>query len=89
MKKIINILGILVGIITCILIICTMLTSYQFVYVALIFNSYLPIQIGVATTMAMLAIRFLLFEKGRKRRIYFFFSIIFCIGVLYSITVVK
>lgn len=89
MKKIINLFSILAGVITCILIICTMLTSYQFVYVALIFNYYLPIQIGVSITMALLAIRFLLLERGRKRRIYFLFSLVFCIGVLYSITVVK
>lgn len=89
MKKIINVLCIIAATITSILIICTFLTSYQFLYVGLIFNSYLPIQIGVATTMLLLAIRFLLNENGYKRLIYFLFSILISIIIFSSVTVVK
>lgn len=89
MKKMINALCVIAASTTSILIICTFLTSYQFLYVGLEFNSYLPIQIGLAVTMSLLAVRFLLNENGIKRIVYFlvsiFISILFCI----SVTIVK
>lgn len=89
MKKIINTLCIIAATITSIVIICTFLTSYQFYYVALIFNSYLPIQIGVAITMGLVGVRFLLNENGRRRVMYFLFSIFISIMIFFSITLVK
>lgn len=53
MKKLINLLEFISAFITSILIICTFLTTYQFYYVGQIFNSYLPIQLGVCITMAI------------------------------------
>lgn len=70
MKKLINLLEFISAFITSILIICTFLTTYQFYYVGQIFNSYLPIQLGVCITMAILAIRFLINETGKKRIVY-------------------
>lgn len=89
MKKIINILIIVLGAITGAVIICTLLTSYQFLYLGIWFNSYLPIQIGLSVTMGLLSIRFLFLERGRERYIYFLISLLFCIGIAYSITIVK
>lgn len=89
MKKIINILCVIAAIITSIAIICTFLTSYQFYYVGLMFNVYLPIQIGVAITMALIGIRFLLNENGGRRIIYFSFSIFISIMIFFSMTLVK
>ena len=89
MKKVFNLLSFISAGITSILLICTFLTTYQFYYVGQIFNSYLPIQIGVATTMLLLAIRFLLNENGYKRLIYFLFSILISIIIFSSVTVVK
>nr|WP_206151633.1 hypothetical protein [Clostridium sp. SM-530-WT-3G] len=66
--------------ITSIIIICTFLTTYQFFYVGQIFNSYLPIQLGICITMAILAFRFLFNETGRRR--------IFYSAVSFSISIV-
>lgn len=89
MNKIINILCIIAATITSIVIICTFLTSYQFYYVGLMFRSYLPIQIGVAITMTLIGIKFLLNENGLKRIIYFLFSMIISMMILFSMTMVK
>jgi hypothetical protein len=89
MNKIINILCIIAATITSIVIICTFLTSYQFYYVGLVFNSYLPIQIGVAITMSLIGIKFLLNENGLRRIVYFLFSMIISMIILFSITMVK
>ena len=89
MKKLVNLLGFISALVTSVLIICTFTTTYQFYYVGQIFNSYLPIQIGLSATMGLLSIRFLFFERGRERYIYFLISLLFCIGIAYSITIVK
>lgn len=89
MNKIINILCIIAATITSIVIICTFLTSYQFYYVGSMFRSYLPIQIGVAITMTLIGIKFLLNENGLKRIIYFLFSMIISMMILFSMTMVK
>ena len=75
MKKIINILTIISSIITSLIVICTFLTSYQFVYIDLIFNSYKLIQISLAITMFLLAINMIIDERKDKSN----FSVIFCI----------
>ena len=83
MKKIVNLLGFASAFITSILIICTFITTYQFYYVGQIFNSYLPIQLGVCITMAVLALRFLIIETGRKRLVYFAFSLAISISLIF------
>lgn len=86
MKKIINVLGFISAFITSVLIICTFLTTYQFYYVGQIFNSYLPLQMGVCITMAILAIRFLFYETGMRRIVYSTFSIIIAISLIFFMT---
>ncbi|CUU45511.1 MULTISPECIES: hypothetical protein [Clostridium] len=83
MKKLINLLEFISAFITSILIICTFLTTYQFYYVGQIFNSYLPIQLGVCITMAILAIRFLINETGKKRIIYCILSFLISISLIF------
>ena len=83
MKKLVNLLGFMAAFITSILIICTFTTTYQFYYVGQIFNSYLPIQLGVCITMAILGVRFLLNETGKKRIIYSAFSFAISISLIF------
>ncbi|WP_297423318.1 hypothetical protein [Clostridium sp.] len=83
MKKLINMLGFACAFITSILIICTFATTYQFYYVGQIFNSYLPIQLGVCVTMAVLALRFIIIETGKKRFIYFAFSLAISVSLIF------
>jgi len=83
MKKLVNLLGSMAAFITSILIICTFTTTYQFYYVGQIFNSYLPIQLGVCITMAILGIRFLLNETGKKRIIYSSFSFTISVSLIF------
>ncbi|AGX41433.1 hypothetical protein [Clostridium saccharobutylicum] len=83
MKRLINLLGFVSASVTSVLIICTFLTTYQFYYVGQIFNSYLPIQLGVCITMTILAIRFLINETGKRRILYSAFSFAIAISLLY------
>lgn len=83
MKKLVNLLGFISALITSILIICTFTTTYQFYYVGQIFNSYLPIQLGVCITMTVLGIRFLLNETGQKRIIYAALSFIIAVSLIF------
>lgn len=83
MKRLINLLEFSLAFITSILIICTFLTTYQFYYVGQIFNSYLPIQIGVCATMAISALRFLLNETGKKRIVYCTLSFAISISLIF------
>ncbi|AWK50611.1 hypothetical protein DIC82_05970 [Clostridium beijerinckii] len=83
MKKLVNVFGSMAAFITSILIICTFITTYQFYYVGQIFNSYLPIQLGVCITMAILGVRFLLNETGRKKIIYSLFSFAISISLIF------
>lgn len=83
MKKLINLLGFVCAFITSILIICTFMTTYQFYYVGQIFNSYLPIQLGVCITMAIIALRFLIIETGKKRLVYFAFSLAISVSLIF------
>ena len=83
MKKIINVLSLVAAWITAILIVCTVLNEYGFLYVASMFHdSYRPIQIGLAVTMAIIGIRFLLWERGRRKIIYFLVSFCLCFIML-------
>ena len=85
----INILTIGSACVTSALIICTILTSYQFIYIGQLFYYYMPIQIGVAVTMAFLALRFWINEKGIKRIGYSGVSFLLSIVLLLSINLVK
>lgn len=60
----------LAAFVSSVIIICTFLTTYQFLYVGQLFNSYLIMQISIGITMAIWALRFFLFQKGRERYIY-------------------
>lgn len=62
MKKIIGILNFAAGWLTSILIICTILTSYEFINIGSIFDSYLPIQIGLAINMGLLSLNYFIKE---------------------------
>lgn len=83
MKKLVNLLGFIAAFITSILIICTFTTTYQFYYVGQIFNSYLPIQLGVCLTMIILGVRFLLNETGKKRILYATLSFVIAISLVF------
>ena len=83
MKKLVNVLGFMSAFITSILIICTFTTTYQFYYVGQIFNSYLPMQLGICITMTILGIRFLLNETGIKRIICSAFSFAISISLIF------
>ncbi|MGL4572234.1 MAG: hypothetical protein ACRCVJ_14355 [Clostridium sp.] len=75
MKKFINMLSIALSIVACIVIICTFLTSYQFMYISELFDSYLSVQVIVAITMAVWSIRFWMNERGNRRYLYTLFSL--------------
>lgn len=89
MKRLINILTIGSACITSALILCTFLTSHQFLYVGQLFYYYMPIQIGVAVTMAFLALRFWINERGFKRVGYSGFSLLISIALLLFMNLVK
>ncbi|OOM77706.1 hypothetical protein CLPUN_21410 [Clostridium puniceum] len=83
MKRLVNLLGFIAAFITSILIICTFTTTYQFYYVGQIFNSYLPMQLGVCVTMTILGVRFLLNETGKKRILYATLSFVIAISLIF------
>lgn len=89
MKKMINILTIGSACVTSAFIICTILTSYQFIYVGQLFYYYMPIQIGVAVTMALLALRFWIHERGMRRIGYSGVSLLLSIVLFLSMNLVK
>lgn len=89
MKRIINLLCIISGAITCLLVICTFLTSYHFLYVGFIFNYYIPMQIGLIMTFIFLAIRFIINEHGRNRIIYSTICAIIALTFIFLMNYVK
>lgn len=89
MKRLINILSLVSAAVTSVLIIFTFMTSYQFFYVGQMFNSYVPIQVGFAITMALLSLRFWLNESGSKKFTYSMLSLLISIMLVFSITIVK
>ncbi|SHF10293.1 hypothetical protein [Clostridium fallax] len=82
MKKLINFLCLLAAFITSISIVCTLLTTYQFLYVNQIFSTYRTIQIGIFVTMILWAIKFIFFDKGEKRYFYGVLCILISIASL-------
>ncbi|QAA31204.1 MULTISPECIES: hypothetical protein [Clostridium] len=70
MRRLISIFSLLSAMITSVAIILTLLTTYQFIYINEVFNSYYPIQIGLSITMIFWGIRFFLLEKGSKKLTY-------------------
>ncbi|MGL5416048.1 MAG: hypothetical protein ACRDDY_00080 [Clostridium sp.] len=70
MRKIINIVAILMSIVSGIVIICTFLTSYQFYYVGEMFNTYFTLQVCLFITMGTWALKFWIEEYGMKKYIY-------------------
>ena len=89
MKRVVNILMITASIVTSIFIICTFLTSYHFCYFGLIFNSYIPIEIGTAVTVLLLGIRFIVNYHGIRKIVYSLFSFIMAAMLFLLITLVK
>lgn len=85
MKKAINMLSIASSIIACIVIICTFITSYQFIYVGQMFDSYLAVQVTVAITMILWALRFWINEYGRKRFFHTFVSLAIAAALIFFI----
>ena len=83
MLKLLTILSIVSATITSITIICTLLTTYQFMFVGQMFNSYVPLQFGVSATMAALGLRFILDKSIEKRILYSGISFAISLSLLY------
>ncbi|WP_040212411.1 hypothetical protein [Clostridium polynesiense] len=84
MKLLLNILGWISVIYTIFAVIFTILTTYLFVYIPF-FKDYFSIQIGVLMTMIFLALKTLVYERGRKRIIYLSLCIFFIIACIFFI----
>lgn len=89
MKKLVNLLSFISAMITSILIICTIMTSYQFFYVDQIFNSYRPVQIGSAVTMALISLRFWVSKDDNNRIAYSVISLLISVILIFSTSLVK
>ena len=76
-------------IIIVVLILCTFLTSYHFVSIGLIFNYYVPMQIGLIVTFLCLAFKFIITEKGRKKVLYFSICLIIILTLVILMKYVK
>lgn len=85
MKKILINLCIISAIVTSIIIICTFLTTYQFLYVGQIFNTYLPLQIGIVVTMVLWALVFWVNEKGKKKFLFTFICLLLIASSIFFI----
>lgn len=83
MITILSVLSIVSAICASLTILCTLLTMYQFVYIAQMFNSYKLIQITVAVTMVIWAMRFFLSETGWKKRVYPIMFLLSAVGSIY------
>ncbi|GKX64885.1 hypothetical protein [Inconstantimicrobium mannanitabidum] len=83
MLTILSILSVIAAVCASATIICTLLTMYQFVYIAQIFNSYKLIQITLAITMFFWALRFFVSETGWKKRVYPIIFLFVAVGALY------
>ena len=80
MKKLVNALGIAMIIASVVVIICTFLTSYQFIYLGDMFTTYFTLQVCLGITMGLWAIKFWLEELGTKKYIY----PLICLGISFS-----
>ncbi|GAA0083598.1 hypothetical protein UT300007_00370 [Clostridium sp. CTA-7] len=67
-----------------VIIVLTFLTTYHFINMHM-FNSYLPLQIGICVTMMLWAIRFFLYRIGREKYMYSLICIIISIISLFFI----
>lgn len=85
MKKIVMNLCIVSAIVTSIIIICTFLTTYQFWYVGQMFNTYLPLQIGIIVTMILWALSFWVHEKGKRKYLFTFICLLLIAGSVFFI----
>ena len=75
---------------TSVIIIFTFLTTYHFINIMPIFNSYLPLQIGICITMILWGFRFLLNKVGKEKYIYSAICIVSSIiSLLFIINLVK
>lgn len=70
---------------TSVIIVLTFLTTYHFINGMPIFNSYLPLQIGLCITMALWAIRFAINKVGKEKYIYSLICIIISLTSLFFI----
>ena len=84
-KDIFTLICTIAAISTSVIIILTFLTTYHFINIMPIFNSYLPLQIGICITMALWGVRFLLNKFERERYIYSIICIIISIISLFFI----
>lgn len=82
LKNILTIGCIVSTIITSAVIICTLITTYQFKNLGQLFNSYYSMQLGASITMALWALRFLLYYRGKERYLYSIISFGISIGLL-------
>jgi len=77
-------------IMTSAIIVLTFLTTYHFINIMPIFNSYLLLQIGICITMALWGIKFLLNNSGKERYVYSIICIASSIiSLFFIITLVK
>lgn len=76
--------------ISSIVIICTFLTTYQFLYIGQMFNSYFTMQLWICITMALWGIRFFFFQKGKEKYTYSgICALITIIFIFFMINLVK
>ncbi len=89
-KDLFTLICTIAAILTSVIIILTFLTTYHFMNIMPIFNSYFPLQIGICVTMALWGFRFLLNSFGRERYIYSILCIAMSIiSLLFIINLVK
>ncbi|MDU5106162.1 MULTISPECIES: hypothetical protein [unclassified Clostridium] len=89
-KDLFTLICTIAAILTSVIIILTFLTTYHFINIMPIFNSYFPLQIGICITMALWGFRFLLNSFGREKYIYSLLCIaISIISLLFIINLVK
>lgn len=83
LEKLLTIVCIIITIVTSIVIICTLLTTYQFKNLGQMFNSYFSMQLGASITMGLWGLRFFLYSNGKEKYIYSIISFIIAIGLIF------
>lgn len=68
---------------TSVIILCTLITTYQFKNLGQIFNSYSFMQFTSSITMFLWAIRFFISYRGRQKYIYSLISFSLSLGLLF------
>jgi hypothetical protein len=84
-ENIFSFLVTLVTVITSIIIILTFLVTYHFITIPM-FNTYLPLQIGISISMLLWSIRFYIKKIGREKYIYSIICLIISIASILFIT---